>query len=75
MKKYRLSFADSLTHKPEHPERTASKSGKCMDMDVYYQVWPNRAAMLKTVDIQERASNSQYNWRPCVKVGQLALNK
>ena len=65
MKHYRLSFADSIKHVPEHPERTASRPGRGMDMDVYYQVWPNRPAMLRSIDIQERASNSQYNWKAC----------
>ena len=45
MKRYRLSFAESLKHVPEHPERTAKHSGSDMDMDVYYQVWPGRASM------------------------------
>jgi len=65
MKRYRLSFADSIVHVPAHPERTASRPGRGMDMDVYYRVWPNRASMLCSIEMQERASNSQYNWRAC----------
>ena len=64
MKRYTLSRAGSFKHVPEYPERTAHRNCHgVMNFDVEYQVWPNRASMLKTIDIQERASNSQYNWR------------
>jgi hypothetical protein len=65
MKTYTMSFAASLEHKPEHPERTAKRSSTGMNFDVTYQVWPNRASMLKTCDIQGRASNASTNWKPC----------
>lgn len=65
MKRYSLSFAASITHVPTHPERTAQRPGQGMDMNVYYQVWPNRASMLKTCDMQASASNSARNWKPC----------
>jgi hypothetical protein len=42
MKRYRLSFRDSIDHVPAHPERTAKHAGVGMDMDVYYQEWPSR---------------------------------
>lgn len=64
MKRYSLSFAASTAHVPDHPERTATRQGSGMDFDVYYQVWPNRAAMLKTSDMQARAGNSPRNWKP-----------
>jgi hypothetical protein len=63
MKRYSLSFADSIKHIPEHPERTAKRSGSGMNFDVYYQVWPNRAAMLKTIDIQGKSPPKQTHWR------------
>lgn len=63
MKRYRLSFADSLKHVPEHPERTAAHPGHGLDMDVYYQVWPNRVAMLKTIDMQGRGPARSNHWR------------
>ena len=67
MKKYTLSFADSLTHVPEHPERTARRvsTAQPMDFDVRYQVWPNRAAMLKTIEMQRRGEPRSDHWRPC----------
>lgn len=68
MKRYTLSFADSITHVPANPERTAKRYGSGMACDVYYQVWTNRPAMLRTCDIQARASNSSRNWKPCKPV-------
>ncbi len=65
MKQYSMSFADSITHKPEHPERTAKRSMSGLNFDVVYQVWPNRASMLKTIDIQGRREPRQTDWRAC----------
>lgn len=62
MKTYILSFADSIKHTPEHPERTAMKS---LSWDVKYQVWPSRAAMLKTIDMQSRGPHRADHWRAC----------
>lgn len=60
MKTYTLSFADSIAHTPEHPERTAAKA---LSWEVRYQVWPSRAAMLKTIDMQSRRAPRQDDWR------------
>ncbi len=62
MKTYVLSFADSITHIPEHPERTAKKS---LEWDVKYQVWTSRAAMLKTIDMQGKRAPHRSDWRAC----------
>lgn len=62
MKSYVLSFAQSITHMPEHPERTATKS---LDWDVKYQVWPNRASMLKTIEIQGKRASHHSDWKAC----------
>jgi hypothetical protein len=66
MKRYRLSFADSIKHQPEHPERTARKSGSNMDFDVTFQVWPNRESMARSIRMQQRGAHRSYHWRPCV---------
>jgi hypothetical protein len=52
---------------PDEKARAARKPGKSLGSDDCVQLWPNRASMLKTVDIQRRASNSSSNWRPLVK--------
>ena len=67
MKRYTMSFAAAIEHKPEHPERTARKSGTGMNFDVTFQVWPSRAAMLKSIDMQRRGEPRPDHWRPCVK--------
>jgi hypothetical protein len=62
LKSYTLSFAASVHHVPEHPERTAKQS---LEWDVRYQVWPSRAAMLKTIDMQGNRAPHRLDWRPC----------
>lgn len=66
MKRYSMSFADASSHTPEHPERTARKSGSGLNFDVTFQVWPNRASMAKTIRMQERRAHQSGDWRPCV---------
>lgn len=73
MKTYRLSFAQSVSHVPEHPERTASRNMNGLEFDVIYQVWPSRAAMLKTIQMQGKREHRQTDWRAC-KVPTAAVN-
>jgi hypothetical protein len=63
MRSVKMSFAHSLTYKPEHPDRTASRSHQGLDMDVTFQTWPSRAAMLKTIEMQESGPYKQTHWR------------
>lgn len=66
MRKYLMSFAESLEHKPEHPERTARQTA-ANGWDVVFQVWPNRPSMVKTIRIQERGAGlGSKVWRACV---------
>ena len=65
MKRYSMSFAASIEHKPEHPERTARRHGTGMNFDVTFQVWPNRAAMLKTIEMQQRGEPRNDHWKAC----------
>ena len=67
MKKYRLSFAAHTEHKPEHPERTGYRHGRGMDFDVYFQVWPNRPALLATIHMQQKREPSNLDWKPWIK--------
>jgi len=67
MKRYTLSFANSLKHVPAFSERTAKRNaGTGFDFDVVFQVWTNRAAMAKTIRMQEQAPPDHYNWTACV---------
>ena len=68
MKQYRLSIADSFSHKPEYPERTASKEGVGMNFNVTYQVWPNRKSLAKTVNMQRKREYRSDDWKPCIKL-------
>lgn len=67
MKTAKMSFAASLTHKPSNPERTASRSHTGLDMDVTFQEWPSRAAMLKTIEMQASGPHRSTHWRPCMR--------
>jgi hypothetical protein len=67
MKHYTLSGADSITHTPEHPERTSRRNaGGGMNFDVVYQVWPNRPSMARTIRMQEKRERQPMDWRPVV---------
>jgi hypothetical protein len=66
MKKYVLSFAGSINHKPDHPERTATK--QMQSFDIQYQVWTNRPAMAKSIRMQSNRESRYDDWRPCVKL-------
>jgi len=66
MKTYTLSGADSFTHVPESPERTARKNGLGLNFDVTYKVWTSRAAMAKTIRMQQKREPRQDDWRACV---------
>ena len=63
MKRYTMSFAASIEHKPDHPERTARKN---TGWDVTFQVWPNRASMVKTIRMQEKREYRQGDWKAVV---------
>jgi hypothetical protein len=72
MKSYRLSLCEAMQHTPEHPERTAMRNSAGMCMDVTFQVWPSRAAMLKTIDMQSRRASKATDWKAC-KIPEMQL--
>ena len=63
MKRYSLSAAAAIDHVPAHPYRTGYKMATGMNFDVYFQEWPNRAALLKTIEIQGRSAPHPTHWR------------
>ena len=70
-KRYVLSFAASLSHIPEFPERTAKRDiyiGPA-EWDIEYRVWPNEASLQKTFEMQDKSPPSSKHWRPSVKKG------
>jgi hypothetical protein len=66
MKTYRMSWAAAQEHKPDHPERTARREGHCLDFDITFQVWPNRASMVRTIRMQQQREPHPTDWRACV---------
>jgi hypothetical protein len=67
MKRYTMSFAATLEHKPAAPERTAKRSARgALNLDVVFQVWPNRPSMARTIRMQERRERRPDDWRACV---------
>lgn len=66
-KTVKMSFAASLTYKPPNPDRTAARSHNGLDMDITFQEWPSRAAMLKTMEMQDHSPPRATHWRPCVR--------
>ncbi len=70
MKRYRMSAAAADTHRPEHPERTAKRyPGIGLDFDAEFQVWPNRAAMARSIRMQEQGPHSRKHWKACIPLG------
>lgn len=72
MKRYSLSLGASIGYAHPHPERTAQRNGPGMFPDVVFQVWPSRAAMLKTIELQRRGDPDHLRasggaWSPLVK--------
>ena len=64
MKTYRLTYAASLAHAPEHPERTGYRAaGTGMEFDLIFRVWPNRASLLKTLELQSKRELRWDDWR------------
>ena len=51
MKKIIKSFADSLSYRPEFPERTSKKVYD--SWDTVFQTWTNREAMARSIRMQE----------------------
>ena len=66
MKTYVMSFADSVKHIPEHKDRTAYQ--RYGDWDVRFQTWPNRAAMAKSIRMQQSRSHKYNDWIACIKL-------
>lgn len=69
MKRYTLTAAQSFDKANiRHPQRSATKraTGNPMDFDVIVGEWTNRAAMARTIRMQERRERRPDDWRPVV---------
>jgi len=63
MKTYTLSMGASLNYQHPAPGRTARK---VIGWDYYYQVWPNRESMVKSIRMQERRTAHPLDWKALV---------
>lgn len=66
MKTYSAPVGRVSEVKHEHPERTAKRSGSGVFSDIYFQVWPNRESMARSIRMQQRRAYRQTDWRPLV---------
>lgn len=65
MKTYKVNFMEIATYPHANPERTgyrlATRDIFCSDL--ICKVWPNRASLKKTIDMQERREHDTLDWR------------
>lgn len=69
MKRYTVSGAAAFSHTPQNLDRTARRNlggSGSLNFDVEFAVWPNRASMLKTIELQGRRASRFGDWRPCI---------
>lgn len=57
---YRLSHRDAEVHIPEYPDLTGYRASPRY---VEYKVWPARAALLKTIELEEGRAAKSTDWR------------
>ena len=68
MKRYKLTFGDSIRYRHPHPERTARKTAGD-GWDIIYQVWNSRKAMALSIRMQEKRGIFNTNgWRALVSL-------
>jgi len=63
METYTLSFAAAQTHTPRHPDRTARRENSGLNFDVTFKEFPSRAAMLKTIQLQDQREKHHTDWK------------
>ena len=52
-----------------NPDRTAYRLGRSLDFDYYFQVWPNRQSMARSIRMQQsRPSNPALDWIAVIKL-------
>jgi hypothetical protein len=73
MRSYTLSFGASIGYAHPQPDRTAYREStaglnSASYGDRTYRVWSNRAAMARSIRMQERREPRMGDWRPIVKL-------
>ena len=67
-KRVTMSFADSLSYKPDYPERTARMSMAGIGGTIVFQTWPSRTAMARTIRMQQKGEPRATHWQACQKL-------
>lgn len=69
MQRYSMPMGRTVGFNHPHPERTAFHSGTGIFSDVFFQVWPNRKSMARSIRMQQRRAHRNEDWRPLVALG------
>ena len=69
MKTYACSIGRRSDYPHPAPDRTAYRVGRDLGDDDYYQVWPNRASMARSIRMQQRREAQRADWKPMVALG------
>jgi hypothetical protein len=68
MRRYSVPLGRRADYPHPAPDRTAYRAGAGAFSEDIYQVWSNRAAMLKAVEMSQRGAGLNQ-WRPFVRLG------
>lgn len=66
MKTYTLTFAQSVGFTHPHPERTARQAHGGFNLDFTFKVWPSRAALAKSIRMQQMREAHFNDWQPII---------
>lgn len=70
MKTYSLPMGRRQDYNHPAPDRTAYRVSSSIGVDDYYQVWPNRASMARSIRMQESGATIPSRlWRPMIALG------
>lgn len=50
-----------------HPDRTGYKRSGIVGENVTAKVWPSRAALLQTLEMQDKRESRADDWRPMIR--------
>ena len=67
-KQVKMPFGRTLDYKPPHPDRTARKSLPGHFGEVVFQTWPSRAAMARSIRMQQSRAPKSDDWKAVVKL-------
>ena len=68
MKTYSCPLGRRADYPHPAPDRTAYRASARLGVDDYYQVWPSRGAMARTIRLQQKRAPALSDWRPMVKL-------